>query len=67
MAKERKFYFDELKSDGCHCGRPKKSGHSFCFKCYRSLPGHMQTDLYQRIGDGYEEAYDAAVNWLSDE
>lgn len=60
-----KFYLDELKSEECICGMPKPSGRSFCYHCYKSLPRHMQRALYQRIGDGYEEAYEEAVEWLT--
>lgn len=67
IRKDIKFYIRELRSDEClPCDGSKKPGHSFCFKCYRSLPSHMQKALYQRMGDGYEEAYDEAVRWLTD-
>lgn len=62
--KDKEFYIKELMSDECACGRPKRPGHSFCYRCYRSLPGHMQHDLFQIVGNGYEEAYEAAVKWL---
>lgn len=62
---DTKFYIDELRSDECQCGRTKKPGYSFCYKCYSSLPMDMRNDLYQQMGDGYEEAYDAAVHWLN--
>ena len=62
--RNKDFYFEELMSDGCACGRPKKSKYSFCYGCYMSLPGDMRRDLYQKIGDGYEEAYEAAIKWL---
>lgn len=58
------WFYNELISDECACGRPKKPGYSFCYRCYRSLPGDMQRDLYKRIGEGYEVAYEAAVKWL---
>jgi len=64
MGKELKFYLDELTSDECACGQPKKAGHSFCYRCYMRLPGDMRRDLWKRIGDGYEAAYEAAVKWL---
>jgi len=64
--KDRKFYYDELMGEECQCGRPKRKRRSFCYKCYSSLPHHMQRDLYQLIGQGYEEAYDEAVRWLND-
>jgi hypothetical protein len=62
--KDWKFYVDGLDSDECACGRPKKRGHSFCFKCYRQLPRYMQRDLYNPMGYGYERAYGAAFKWL---
>ena len=63
--KDTQFYLEELKSEECFCGKTKKSGMSFCYKCYSSLSKDMQRDLYQRIGDGYGEAYDKAVEWLT--
>jgi len=65
MNKDTKWYLTELRGEECFCGRKKKSGYSFCFRCYKSLPRHMQQDLYCVVGDGYEEAYDAAVEWLT--
>lgn len=62
--KDIKFYVEELGSEECFCGKKKGRGNSFCYSCYKSLPGHMQRDLYQRLYNGYEEAYDAAVEWL---
>jgi len=63
--RERRFYFDELMSEGCQCGKSKRSGYSFWFSCYWKLPMHMQRDLYKLIGEGYEEAYEAAVEFLT--
>jgi len=65
MGKDFRFYASELKSDECQCGRTKKPKMSFCYICYKSLPADMQKALYQRIGDGYEEAYDEAVVYLT--
>ncbi len=62
---DRRFYLDELASDECFCGRGKQSGRSFCYGCYKSLPPEMQKALWQRMGDGYEGAYDEAVAWLT--
>lgn len=62
--KDREWYYSELMSEGCLCGKPKKRKYSFCPRCYYSLPRHMREDLYQLIGDGYEEAFEAAVAWL---
>lgn len=64
VQKDTNFYWDELFSEECFCGKNKKSKMSFCYSCYRSLPRSMQRDLYRRMGDGYEEAYDDAVTWL---
>jgi len=58
------FYVGELESEGCFCGRNKKSGKAFCYRCFAELPHDMRRALYKRIGDGYEAAYDAAVNYL---
>jgi hypothetical protein len=62
--KDTAFYLKELRSEECVCGRPKKCGRSFCYKCYASLPGHMKKALYNHIMAGYGEAYDEAVKWL---
>lgn len=62
---EIKFYISELGSDECQCGRSKMPGRSFCYKCYTSLSRDMRRDLYQKVGDGYEEAHDAAVHYLN--
>ena len=63
-ASDIKFYLDELQSEECACGEPKKRGKSFCYRCYTSLPGTMQRDLWLKIRNGYEEAYDNALTWL---
>jgi hypothetical protein len=62
-----KFYHDELHGEECACGSWKKSMFSFCYTCYRALPEDMQRDLWQRIGDGYEEAYDKTISYLKEE
>lgn len=64
--KAKNFYFEELRSNECQCGEPKRPYHSFCFGCYRSLPQDFQRDLYRRIGHGYEEAYEAAIKHLNE-
>lgn len=61
---DTKFYIEALKSEECFCGKTKKSGNSFCYSCYKSLPNDMQKDLYLRMFQGYEESYDKAVAWL---
>jgi hypothetical protein len=62
-----KFYLQELNSEECACGAWKKPKLSFCFACYHALPKDMQRDLYSRLGDGYENAYDEAISWLKEE
>ena len=64
--KDQSFYIKELLSNECQCGRRKKSRHSLCWPCFKRLPWSMQQDLYLGIGEGYEEAYDAALKWLND-
>ena len=61
----QRFYYKELRSNECFCGKTKKRGYSFCIGCYRDLPGELQGALYKRIDDGYEQAYEEAVTWLS--
>ncbi|GAH74320.1 unnamed protein product, partial [marine sediment metagenome] len=62
--KDWKFYYDELMSDECACGMQKEPRKSFCYGCYMALPRDMRRDLWKPIGEGYEEAYEAAVKWL---
>ena len=62
-----KFYLSELNGEECVCGSWKKSRMSFCYICYRKLPPDMQKDLWQHMGQGYEEAYDEAVRWLKED
>lgn len=62
--KSKRFYYDELMSNGCACGKAKKRKQSFCYFDFKSLPDDMQKALYRPIGNGYEEAYDEAVAYL---
>jgi hypothetical protein len=64
--KDWEFYFKELRSQECQCGKTKGSGKSFCYGCWRRLPDDIQKRLYQRIGQGYEDAYEDAVKHLDD-
>ncbi|MEW6263362.1 MAG: hypothetical protein AB1641_09810 [Thermodesulfobacteriota bacterium] len=61
---DRLFYLQELKSEECRCGRPKKRGQSLCSTCYYRLPEPLRFDLYLPVGGGYEGAYEAAVAYL---
>ena len=55
---------DELQGKRCRCTKKKVAGHTFCGNCYGALPEHMQKDLYKKIMCGYEEAYQAACDFL---
>lgn len=57
----------ELFGTTCRCGRPKSTRRTFCGRCYHQLPREQQLALYQLLGEGYEEAYAAAVALLDRE
>ncbi len=59
-----KFYIDLLKSEECLCGRTKQARKAVCWSCWKALPQEHQKALYRRIGQGFEEAYEEAVQWL---
>lgn len=67
MNDDMRFYLKELRSTTCACEREKAPYRSFCARCFRALPGDLQRGLYRRMGDGYEEAYEAAFRWLQRE
>lgn len=48
----------------CVCGVTKAKQNGFCRACYFSLPKAMQRPLWQRFGEGYEFAHQAAREWL---
>jgi hypothetical protein len=54
----------ELKAPICRCGNKKANVKTFCTDCYWKLPPLMRMALYQRIGEGYEEARAKAVAYL---
>jgi hypothetical protein len=64
-AKDIAFYAGVLASEECQCGAEKDRRNALCWHCFTSLPTHMKNDLYQRLGNGFEEAYEAAVDWLN--
>lgn len=55
----------ELAGAVCRCGRVKRHRQTFCTRCFQALPPALKRALYCRIGEGYEEAYDAAVAALA--
>lgn len=54
----------ELRRGTCHCGRVKREKQTFCGGCYRRLPSLLRTQLYSRIGEGYEEAHARSIKHL---
>jgi len=66
IKKYQNSYLSALYSNECVCGNTKKTKKSFCYSCYKKLPRDLQTDLYSRMGAGYEQAYDAAVKYLDE-
>ncbi len=46
------------------CGGTKKRNAAFCTWCYRELPKALQSSLWKRFGDGFEEAYMACLSWF---
>lgn len=54
----------ELQSETCYCGAKKESGQTFCKREYFALPQKKRRALYNRIGEGYEEAYRDAREYL---
>lgn len=54
----------ELGRGQCRCAKPKHNRQTFCKACYYALPPEMRQALYNRVGEGYEAAYVAAVNVL---
>lgn len=57
--------WDELRGVRCQCGRLKQAFHAFCWECYTGLPQFRRVALYQRMGAGLEEAYEAALDELA--
>lgn len=63
---ERLRILRELQTKKCFCGAKKAEGQTFCRQDYFKLSPSMRSALYNRFGDGYEEAYTAARAWLSE-
>lgn len=50
-----------LMSEQCPCCKgPKIKRNTFCQRCYFNLGRGLRNALYQRVGEGYEEAFEAA-------
>jgi hypothetical protein len=54
----------ELAGGACRCGSAKKPRQAFCKSCYQRLPRLRRVALYKRVGEGYEQAYAAACEYL---
>jgi hypothetical protein len=58
---------DILRSGTCHrCGGYKRPGMAHCGSCYARLPQEMKTELWKRVGEGYERAYVDSLLWLEE-
>lgn len=66
MTQETARIVAELRGERCRCGSPKEARRTFCLKCYCQLPPVMKRSLYKLLGEGYLEAYAAAVGYLDD-
>ncbi len=55
-----------LESNRCPaCQRPKVANTAFCTRCYFSLPQPVRTKVWRKFGEGFEEAYDKALEMLA--
>jgi hypothetical protein len=55
-----------LRSDTCPmCGQGKTPMRSFCGACFGRLPSPLAQALYRRVFEGYLEALQAALEYLS--
>jgi hypothetical protein len=61
----RREILESLGSTTCGaCGGPKQPRMSHCSTCYYALPQYMRKALYQRFGEGYEQAYEESLVYL---
>jgi hypothetical protein len=64
-AKDLAFYAGVLASEECQCGLLKCPNEAFCSWCYNRLPAELRDGLWLEIGNGFEQVYEAAVDWLN--
>lgn len=64
IGRERIRIVRELEGKKCFCGAKKTVMQTFCKRDYFALPKHMRDALYNRVCDGYEEAYAEARKYL---
>ncbi len=55
-----------LACKACLCGNPKGRSMSHCRSCYYTLSPSERSALYNRIGQGYEEAFMASLKVLKE-
>lgn len=48
------------------CGKRKGKAMSHCKRCYYLLPPEMRSALYNRFGQGYEQAFRASIEYLGE-
>lgn len=48
------------------CKRGKLFGNAFCNSCYYLLPYDRRKYLFRPINDGFEGAYESALEWLTE-
>ena len=53
-----------LKNNQCACGSGKQFRAAFCRSCYYKLPTAIRRALYAKLGSGFEQAYDLALDTL---
>lgn len=54
-----------LRSAVCPaCGRVKKTAQSLCYSCYQRLSPAQRVALYDDLGNGYDDAIEAAFDRL---
>ncbi|MEO0966303.1 MAG: double zinc ribbon domain-containing protein [Planctomycetota bacterium] len=46
------------------CGKVKRAGQTVCPACWRKLPPAFREPLYDRVGEGYEQAFTDAMRSL---
>ena len=64
MSDRAQAWTEFMDTECCICQRAKPPKNGFCRACYFRLPKPMQRMLWQRFGEGYEEAHRAAREWL---
>ena len=62
--KDWRWYLERVQNETCQCGCGKRCGLAFCYKCFLKLPHELSEALYRILGHGFEEAYEAASQYL---